>query len=293
MATTAGRSASAGPTNGGSACTSAPNSSTTRTMNVGGQTRTFIEHVPANSSPRTKKPAIIAFHGRGETDSRFAAYSQLDDADAIVLYAQGLNGKGGKPSWEASPYIGAWAHDYEFATALVRWLAKSPCVDTTRIGMTGKSDGAGFAASAACRISGVAAVATISAAFYQDYNHCTAGGRPLPSLNMHGTADPVIPYDGKPARRLFSTDDWIQLWRERDHCTGPATDRKLAPDVVQTTWSSCASGNTVVNYRIIDGGHTWPGATKPSGPGGTTHSINAARTMMAFFTAHPLPRTRP
>jgi polyhydroxybutyrate depolymerase len=48
-------------------------------------------------------------------------------------------------------------------------------------------------------------------------------------------------------------------------------------------------GTGVVNYRIIGGGHTWPGATVPSGPGATTHSIDAAQAMAAFFAAHPPP----
>ncbi|MEY9894362.1 hypothetical protein ABIA31_008048 [Catenulispora sp. MAP5-51] len=33
--------------------------------------------------------------------------------------AQGLDGTDGKPSWEATPYVGASAHDYDFASAMV------------------------------------------------------------------------------------------------------------------------------------------------------------------------------
>jgi polyhydroxybutyrate depolymerase len=43
-----------------------------------------------------------------------------------------------------------------------------------------------------------------------------------------------------------------------------------------------------VNYRIVGGGHTWPGATVPSGPGRTTDSTDAAQVMEAFFASHPL-----
>jgi polyhydroxybutyrate depolymerase len=157
--------------------------------------------------------------------------------------------------------------------------------------MTGKSDGAGFAASAACGIPQVAAVATISGAFYQGENRCAASGQPLSILNMHGTGDPVVPYDGSRARGLYATDAWLALWRQRDQCAGPGIDRSIASDVVQTTWPSCIDGTEVVNYRIIGGGHTWPGATVPSGgPGATTHSIDAAQAMAAFFAAHPRQR---
>jgi polyhydroxybutyrate depolymerase len=273
----------------GTVCGSAAGSSIRRTMDVGGRTRMFIEHVPAGFSANRRYPAIIAFPGRGESASELEAYSQLDNVSAIVLYAQGLPGAGGQPSWESTPYQSASAHDYEFAADLVQLLASSSCVDPDHIDMTGKSDGAGFAASAACGLSQVAAVATISGAFYQGENHCAAGGRPLSILNMHGTADPVVPYNGSGAHGLYATDAWLALWQQRDQCAGPGTDRNIAADVIQTTWPSCLNRTEVVNYQIIGGGHTWPGATVPSGPGATTHSIDAAQAMAAFFTAHPRP----
>ncbi|TQF01618.1 hypothetical protein E6W39_04380 [Kitasatospora acidiphila] len=297
-------SASASPTqasptvavSGGSACAGAPNSATTHTIQVGGKSRTFIEHLPSAATAGTagaKHLAIIAFPGRGETDSELEAYSRLDGVNAVVLYAQGLNGEGAKSTWEATPYLGDSAHDYEFADDLVQWLAQAPCVDATRIDLTGKSDGAGFAASAACTISGVAAVATVSGAFYQDSNHCTASGHPLPVLNLHGSSDWVIPYDGNPARRLYGTDAWLQLWRQRDKCTGAGVEQALSADVTQTTWSGCADGSVVVNDRIAGGGHTWTVATAPSGPGATVGPIDSAQTIAAFFAAHPLPGAKP
>jgi len=272
----------------GTVCASAADSSTDRAMDVGGRTRMFIEHAPAGFAASTKYPAIIAFPGRGESASELEAYSQLDSTGAIVLYAQGLPGAGGQPAWESTPYQGASAHDYEFAAALVQLLARSSCVDPDLIDMTGKSDGAGFAASAACDIPQVAAVATISGAFYEGENHCAVGGHPLSMLNMHGTGDPVVPYDGSRARGLYATGAWVGLWRQRDQCTGPGTNQRIAPDVIQTAWRSCIDGTAVINYRILGGGHTWPGATVPSGgPGATTHSIDAAQVMAAFFAAHP------
>jgi polyhydroxybutyrate depolymerase len=271
----------------GTVCAGAAGSSISRAIDVNGRTRTFIEHVPAGFSADRRYPAIIAFPGRGESARELQTYSQLDGIGAIVLYAQGLPGAGGLPSWESTPYQSASAHDYEFAADLVQLLVGSSCVDQDHIDMTGKSDGAGFAASAACGIPQIAAVATISGAFYQGENHCAAAGRPLSILNMHGTADPVVPYDGSSTRGLYATGSWLELWQRRDQCAGPGTSQSIAPDVIRTTWPSCADGTEVVNDRIIGGGHTWPGATVASGPGATTHSIDAAQVMAAFFAAHP------
>jgi polyhydroxybutyrate depolymerase len=100
-----------------------------------------MEHVPPSIGNGRKLPAVIAFPGRGESDAELEQYSQLDGTDAVVLYLQPLAGAGGQPSWEASPYQSAAAHDYEFAADVVSWLDGPPCVDATRIDMTGKSDG--------------------------------------------------------------------------------------------------------------------------------------------------------
>ncbi|WP_194893612.1 alpha/beta hydrolase family esterase [Catenulispora pinisilvae] len=266
------------------ACAGTAGSSTSHTMNVASHPRTFIEHLPSNFAASTKYVAIIVFPGRGESAVQIEGYSQLDSTNTIVLYAQGLDGTDGESTWEATPYAGASAHDYEFASDMVNWLAGAPCVDANRIGLTGKSDGAGFAASAACVTSGVAAVATVSGAFYQADTRCTPTGRPLPVMNMHGAEDPVIPYNGSTTRGLYSTNAWLALWQQRDSCTGSSTNTPVGADVVRSTLTSCTDGTEVVNYDIADGGHTWPGATVTSGPGGTTHTIDAAQLIAAFFT---------
>jgi polyhydroxybutyrate depolymerase len=154
--------------------------------------------------------------------------------------------------------------------------------------MTGKSDGAGFAASAACLTPGVAAVATVSGAFYESDVRCARVGRAISVLNMHGTSDTVIPYDGSVTQGLYSTDGWIGLWRDRDGCEPSGTVTTPVTAVTQESWSACRDGSAVVNDRVAGGGHTWPGATAPSGPGATNEALDAAQAIASFFAAHPL-----
>ncbi|WP_033352519.1 hypothetical protein [Kitasatospora aureofaciens] len=52
----------------------------------------------------------------------------------------------------------------------------------------------------------------------------------------------------------------------------------------------CVRGTEVTHYQVIGGGHTWPGAVAPSGPGHTTQTISATAVMWEFFTRHPLDR---
>jgi len=262
-------------------------STSVRTMDVAGRTRTFIEHMPAHAGG-ARLTAIIAFPGRGETAAELERYSGLNGTAAVVLYMQPLKGTGGQPSWEATPYQGPAAHDYEFAADVVHWLEGAPCVNPARIDMAGKSDGAGFAASAACLTPGVAAVATVSGAVYESDTRCAPAGRAISILNMHGTSDTVIPYDGSLTQGLYSTDGWIRLWRDRDGCEAEGTVATPATGVTQESWTACTDGAAVVNDRIVGGGHTWPGATAPSGPGATNEALDAAQAIASFFAAHPL-----
>lgn len=259
------------------------------TVTVEGRQRGFIEHVPDGITTGGPRPVVLAFPGRGESAEQLEGYSGLDAANVIVLYLQGLPGRHDRSSWEASPYLDASAHDYEFVSDLVGWVRQASCADRTRIDLVGKSDGAGFAASAACSMPDIAAVATISGAFYSAHTRCASTGTPVALLNMHGTADPVIAYAGDARRGLLGTDAWVSLWNTRDRCSGPPATTGDPGDLQWLAWNACADGTAVVSYQLIGGGHTWPGAKVRSGPGPTSTAVDATQAVIAFFVDHPRP----
>jgi polyhydroxybutyrate depolymerase len=100
---------------------------------------------------------------------------------------------------------------------------------------------------------------------------------------MHGSADRVVPYDGSSRRDLPDIHVWLAAWAGRDGCSSAFARNHVARDVTQTLWSGCRAGTIVEGYRIRGGGHTWPGALAASGPGATTHEIDATQTLAAFF----------
>jgi polyhydroxybutyrate depolymerase len=58
----------------------------------------------------------------------------------------------------------------------------------------------------------------------------------------------------------------------------------LSSEVVRRAWSGCVQ--PVVLYRIVGGGHTWPGSRfEVARLGATTKQIDAAQTMWDFFAA--------
>ena len=87
-------------------------------------------------------------------------------------------------------------------------LEAAYCVDTD----------AGFTGILACELADrIAAIAPVSGAFYQQGKRC-APSRPVPVLDLHGTGDTTIPYDGEGERDLPSVQTWVRVWSVRNHC---------------------------------------------------------------------------
>ena len=111
-------------------------------------------------------------------------------------------------------------------------------MDLTRVYLVGFSNGGSLTHLLACdpEVSKqIAAAAIVSGAFYKD--HSLKGDEPLfgfcdtplPILEMHGSADPVIHYDGNstPDGERYLLKEWLRGWRERNGCVRAQSELKL------------------------------------------------------------------
>lgn len=128
-----------------------------------------------------------------------------------------------------SPYASSSVDDITFTQQLLTYLSSHYCLDSTRFYASGHSNGGGFCNTIACwpGLSGrFAAFAPNSAAIYVGSRGpndvCKPDHAITPMLELHGHADPVIPYDGgKVAGGLSSVPpilDWITGWVTRNGC---------------------------------------------------------------------------
>ncbi|HEY4022928.1 MAG TPA: hypothetical protein VGM75_29840 [Pseudonocardiaceae bacterium] len=262
----------------------------TGSIESGGYQRTYRLHVPTNYHAFLPTPVILTFGGRGEASSTIEGYSGFDNLNAITVYPDGLL-SGGETSWEGAPYSPP-ADDVLFVSDLLNQLQSTLCVDPLRIYADGKSNGGGFTALLACQLDHrIAAFGMVSGAFYPQSTVGCTPGTPVSLVEFHGTADTVIKYDGDASRQgstLPAIMDWMQGWAVHDQCAVTPTSTDIASDVVAFAYPGCAWGSSVEHYRVIGGGHTWPGATVHNGPGHTTLSISATAVMWQFFLSHPL-----
>jgi polyhydroxybutyrate depolymerase len=142
--------------------------------------------------------------------------------------------------------------------------------------MAGVSNGGGMAARFACagddRLAGLVSVA----GGYSTLPACRAR-RPLSVLEIHGTADAVVPYAGPRGVVL----PWVRGWVARDGCAGGARRTWKSVHVVRLQWGRCRGGAIVAHLRLIGGRHAWPGA-RPPDPG-PSFGISAAREAWRFL----------
>ncbi|APT82577.1 alpha/beta hydrolase family esterase [Corynebacterium ammoniagenes] len=219
--------------------------------------RKFILHMPASYQPGKKWPVVLAFHGWKETAGMMEGYTEMDAAEAIMVYPYGKDG-----AWAPAPYAKTTGtEDIQFARDIVDSLRATYAVDDDRIFATGMSNGGGFAAYLGCQMPDVfTSVATVSAAYYKPI-HESCKDEPVGRLDMHGTLDPVVGYYGGTRHKepYESVPDVVTLDAKRNRCEGELTTERLANNALLIQWELCE--DPVQHIRIGGGRHVWPGGT--------------------------------
>ena len=257
----------------------------------GTTSRAYVVHIPTGYDGSKATPIVLAFHGFGLNAGQMADYTKLpaiaDQRGFIVVTPQGA----GTPqhwNWRKTPTD---PDDGRFVSDVLAKLDAELCVDQDRIFVAGFSDGAAMSRVLACdlpdRFAAVGVVASPNVP-------CVA---PVPMISFHGTADPLIPFEGgvvpvavggggafPPVRRSVSE------WARALGCDGLPTISRPSATVELSTFIHCKLGDgDVLLYTLLGGGHTWPGsAPLPVEQfGGTSTDVDATPLMWQFFAAHP------
>lgn len=273
---------------------------TTQQLSVDGAEREYQISIPEGYDPSQPAPLLLNFHGLGSNMLEQALYTDLDAQGGargyVVITPNGQSDL--LRRWSLNPDASA-NPDVSFVQALLRTTLRSLCIDRDRVYSTGMSNGAMFSTLLACalpgRLAAIAPVAGVNAT-----NSCSAGTPRVPVLAFHGTADPIVPYPGGaffggaiqgsllgvPDAR--PVDDAVAAWAAFDGCGTPPKTATIAADVQRVRWPDCPKRGTVVLYRVIGGGHTWPGAIdlRSDRLGATTTSTSATELILDFFDTH-------
>lgn len=281
-------SASTPAAGGGLRCPEPTPGTYVRTVSVGGVTRSYLLAVPAQDGPR---PVVIDYHGYQQSAHQQDAYTGLSAAGTragfVVLTPEGYGGR-----WNFVRRAAVGPDDVAFAEAMLGDAATHACLDQHRIGATGMSDGADMADTLACALPGrIAAVAPVAPSVFP----LTGCNAPVNYLEIHGTADPIVPYGGGGGDRpppfqgteAQSVQSRLTQWARVSGCTG-GSSRTIAAGATETQLV-CPAGRQVAVLSIAGGGHTWPGAVGPppaAGLGVTSTAVNADEVVLHFLAAH-------
>jgi polyhydroxybutyrate depolymerase len=267
-----------------------PGTSASASLRSGGLNRLYRLHLPPGYLPTRSTPLVLSFHGHGSSaknQERVTGFSALADQEGfLVVYPQGTVGPDGKTGWATGPAKDPTVNDVLFVSDLLTSLQQTLCIDPQRVYDTGFSNGGALAAMLACTMaSRIAAYAPVSGSYFPFAGGCHPS-RPAPILEVHGTGDMVVPYDGSFLLDLPPVPDWLSGWAAFDGCAKKPAVFYHQGGVTGEDWLNCRGDATVVHYRIQGGKHAWPSTLFPSID---APSLDATDLIWAFFLAHALP----
>ncbi len=242
------------------------NASPLETLEHNGETREYILYVPEIYDDSNSVPLLFNFHGFGGT-----ANSQMDWADMrsladehnfILVYPQGalLNDSS---HWN-SGHIGgdnkSTTDDFGFMMSLIDHLSDDYNIDDTRIYAAGYSNGGFLSYSLACYYSDrFAAIASVSSTMLNDFEGDCSPNRPVPVINLNGTADTTVPYEGG-TTGFQSIPDVLEYWVNVNNITSEPITNSVDDNgttVERTYYGGGTNGVAVDHYKIIGGEHVW------------------------------------
>jgi len=176
--------------------------------------------------------------------------------------------------------------DIAYARAVLDDVATRTCIDH-RIFCTGYSRGARFCSRLASEMSGlIQAIAPVGGVRYPEPNNAT---RPVPVFAIHGTKDPVNPYNGHGFNYWYEAVPMaIDKWAKFNGCMRQE-EKRVSEHTVMRRHTQCSDNADVVLITVEDGGHTWPGTTysfKGEELGPTNLEISSSVMVWSFFMEH-------
>jgi len=242
-----------------------PRGSFNLTLEHDGLTRKYLLYVPASYDGKSKVPLLFNFHGFGGKVAGYLRATDMrplaDEENFLLVYPQGspLNGFSHWNAATPSRENKSDADDIGFVNKMIASISAGYKVDPKRIYACGYSNGAFFSYYLGCCLSErIAAIGSVSGTMLEEAYEKGKPSRRVPMINLHGTADSVVPYDGK--NGLTPIPKVLSFWvLQNETRTQPAaTNFKSGRTKVRRLVYSDAKGTAwIEHYRVKGGGHVW------------------------------------
>lgn len=260
-------------------------------IEVDGQSRRYLIHIPPSYDDKTPLPLVVALHGYGGNSRNMEATTlfslKADEEGFIMVYPQGISSDS---SWNAGFCCGQAAltnmNDVEFIRRIVEKTQNDLKIDSKRIYATGLSNGGMMSHRLGAELSGIfAAIAVVAGSIGKTPAGSLIIAAPSEAVSViifHGMQDQVVPYDGGlfSYEYMFSSvDESVSFWVQADHCSNtPQVGSSNNGGIIKTIYAGGVNGTEVVLYTIMNGTHTW-----------AFSGISTTDLIWEFFSNHSKP----
>jgi len=258
--------------------------------------RNYILYIPELYDGSSDVPLVLNFHGFGSNANEQMFYGDFRDiADTegfLLVHPEGTTFIGNQ-FWNVGfPGLSSTVDDVGFTEALIDEMAALYAIDLDRVYATGMSNGGFMSFLLACQLSEkIAAVASVTGSMTQDtFDDCNAQ-HPTPVLQIHGTDDGVVLYNGN--NLSIPIADVISYWVDFNNCettptttTLPDVDVSDGSTIEHSVYEDGDNGITTEHMKVIGGGHTWPGSVINTA--GTNQDIDASMEIWLFFSRYDI-----
>jgi polyhydroxybutyrate depolymerase len=257
-----------------------------------GLTRTYSVYLPAAYDGSTPVPVVFNLHGYTSNAAQQSIYGDFkpvaDTANFIVVHPNGTvqPGTTNTQFWNVGFFPSA-VDDVDFIETLLDQLINTYNINEARVYSTGMSNGGYMSYLLACQSSRFAAIASVTGSMTNSTLNGCSPTKPTPVMEIHGTADATVPYNGTTGTSPIV--DVLNYWANFNNCPATPTITQV-PNTVTTDLSTAehwvyapgSNGVTMEHFKVINGGHTWPGALLPVGV--TCMDFSASKEIWRFFS---------
>ena len=208
------------------------------TIVSGGLSREYRIYVPASYRAGTAVPLLFNLHGIGSNNIEQENYGDFrsiaDTANFLVVHPNGTVNSFVGRNWNTFSAPGSGGvDDVAFLADLLSDLSSKYTLDANRVYSTGMSNGGFMSYELACKLSSrIAAVASVTGGFTTSRLNACTPQHPTPIVEIHGTADGTVPYNGGGPQGInfASTPAVLNYWVQFNGCA-PTPNVTMLPDI--------------------------------------------------------------
>ncbi|MGB8859344.1 MAG: alpha/beta fold hydrolase [Ilumatobacteraceae bacterium] len=257
--------------------------------------RPFDVFAPSSYDPATPMPLVVLLHGFGASGAIQEAYFQLqplaESRGFLYVHPDGTVNQLGKQFWNATDACCGFLSDVDdsaYLMALIHKVQADYNVDPQRIYLVGHSNGGFMSYRMACEHADtIAAIVSLAGATFGDAAACKPS-EPVSVLQIHGTEDHTIPYDGGTilGHNHPGAEETVADWAAYNGCTGPSAD---SPTTLDLEGNIAGAESTVSEYTGCPTGIAVDLWTIPGGAHIPGRSDSFGAQVIDFLFAHPKP----